>query len=218
MTEQALVRLNGNRLTTTSLAISRDFGKKHMHVLRDIRSLRCSKQFIESNFGLNEYKDGAGRTLPMYDITRDGFAFLCMGFTGAAADRWKERYIETFNKMEAVLRAQAGPSASDIRMLQRERDAYKWGFEDLEKQVLALKREKFESHPRWMAIADMRKAGRSNGLIAQALGVKLRTIERAVTEIHEANLSAFLPEAPHLPANLYKSGAQLVAGTQQVEV
>lgn len=36
----------------------------------------------------------------MYEITRDGFVFLCMGFTGAAAAQWKERYINAFNQME----------------------------------------------------------------------------------------------------------------------
>ena len=41
----------------------------------------------------------------MYDITRDGFAMLAMGFTGKEAARWKEAYISTFNAMEAKLRA-----------------------------------------------------------------------------------------------------------------
>lgn len=36
----------------------------------------------------------------MYEITRDRFVFLCMGFTGAAAAQWKERYINAFNQME----------------------------------------------------------------------------------------------------------------------
>ncbi|OGS90840.1 MAG: hypothetical protein A2Z95_06125 [Gallionellales bacterium GWA2_60_18] len=40
----------------------------------------------------------------MYEITRDGFTLLCMGFTGPEAMVWKERYIEAFNQMEAALR------------------------------------------------------------------------------------------------------------------
>lgn len=39
----------------------------------------------------------------MYEITRDGFVFLCMGFTGSAAAQWKEKYIAAFNQMEAQL-------------------------------------------------------------------------------------------------------------------
>lgn len=41
---------------------------------------------------------------PMFEITRDGFVFLCMGFTGQQAAVWKERYIEAFNQMEQALR------------------------------------------------------------------------------------------------------------------
>jgi len=36
-------------------------------------------------------------------MTRDGFSFLCMGFTGAKAAIWKEAYIAAFNRMEAAL-------------------------------------------------------------------------------------------------------------------
>ena len=39
-------------------------------------------------------------------MTKDGFAFLVMGFTGAAAAVFKEAYIERFNAMEAQMRAQ----------------------------------------------------------------------------------------------------------------
>ncbi|WXF31053.1 Rha family transcriptional regulator (plasmid) [Pseudomonas aeruginosa] len=36
-------------------------------------------------------------------MTRDGFTFLCIGFTGKEAARWKEAYINAFNKMEQAL-------------------------------------------------------------------------------------------------------------------
>lgn len=37
-------------------------------------------------------------------MTKDGFTFLAMGFTGAAAGLFKEKYIAAFNVMEAELR------------------------------------------------------------------------------------------------------------------
>ena len=40
----------------------------------------------------------------MYRITRDGFSFLAMGFTGRAAAAWKEAFIAAFGKMERELR------------------------------------------------------------------------------------------------------------------
>jgi hypothetical protein len=39
----------------------------------------------------------------MYEITRDGFAFLAMGFTGRKAAQWKETFIAAFNAMEQEL-------------------------------------------------------------------------------------------------------------------
>lgn len=38
-------------------------------------------------------------------MTRDGFVFLVMGFTGKMAAKFKEAYIKAFNAMEAMLRA-----------------------------------------------------------------------------------------------------------------
>lgn len=103
MNAQPLVRLSGNRLITTSLAISNHFGKKHIHILEAIRNLDCSNEFRESNFRLSSYTSSQNKKLPLYEITRDGFVFLCMGFTGAAAAQWKEKYIAAFNAMEAEL-------------------------------------------------------------------------------------------------------------------
>ena len=33
------------------------------------------------------------------EMTKDGFSFLCMGFTGKKAAKFKEDYIEEFNRM-----------------------------------------------------------------------------------------------------------------------
>lgn len=98
-----LVQISGDRPVTTSLAVSNNFGKKHKDVLRAIQNLECSKEFTERNFTLcyknNELQNG--KPQPFYEITRDGFVFLCMGFTGSAAAQWKEKYIAAFNALEA---------------------------------------------------------------------------------------------------------------------
>lgn len=89
--------------TTTSLAIAERFGKRHADVLRAIEALDCSKEFTERNFALSAYRDSTGRALPMHHITKDGFMFLAMGFTGKEAAAWKERFIAAFNAMERQL-------------------------------------------------------------------------------------------------------------------
>ena len=93
------------QITATSLQVAEHFGKRHPDVLRAIRKLEVSEEFSRCNFAPRDYFDERGKVQPMYDITRDGFAMLAMGFTGKEAARWKEAYISTFNAMEAKLRA-----------------------------------------------------------------------------------------------------------------
>ncbi len=58
------------------------------------------------NFAETPYVDAQnGQTYKSYDINRDGFTLLAMGFTGAKALDWKLRYLDVFNAMEAELRA-----------------------------------------------------------------------------------------------------------------
>lgn len=95
------------RIIATSIQVAEHFGKRHADVLRAIKNLDCSKDFAERNFALSDFTDSTGRKLPCYRMTRDGFTFLAMGFTGKEAARWKEAYINAFNQMESELLAQA---------------------------------------------------------------------------------------------------------------
>ena len=96
-------------VTTTSNQIAEHFGKQHKDVLRAIRNLRntVDADFYQRNFALIQIVTdlGIGRTRqdPAYRITRDGFVFLAMGFTGKEAAAWKVAYLTAFNHMEAEL-------------------------------------------------------------------------------------------------------------------
>lgn len=103
-TRPTLAIINGHA-TTTSNQIAEHFGKRHADIIRAIRKLDCSPEFNERNFALVEYADPKGEQRPAYTITRDGFVFLAMGFTGKEAAQWKEAYIEAFNAMESALQA-----------------------------------------------------------------------------------------------------------------
>jgi Phage regulatory protein Rha (Phage_pRha) len=46
----------------------------------------ANEQFTERNFAPSEYTDTKGRRLRAYDLTRDGFSLIVMGFTGGARD------------------------------------------------------------------------------------------------------------------------------------
>lgn len=101
-----LVAIENNEVVTSSIKVAEVFGKQHRDVLRAVKSLDISEEFRERNFALSkiDYQNGnIKKQLPMYYITRDGFMFLVMGFTGKMAARWKEAYIKAFNEMEKIL-------------------------------------------------------------------------------------------------------------------
>lgn len=104
-----LVAVENNQTVTTSLKVAEVFGKEHYNVIKAIKSLDCSEEFRAVNFNASKFTYSNGnikKQLPMYYITRDGFMFLVMGFTGKTAAKWKEAYIRAFNEMEAKLRAE----------------------------------------------------------------------------------------------------------------
>lgn len=98
-----VVTLSGDQLVTDSLRVARHFGKDHKSVLRAIDGLDCSREFWRRNFALRDYRDGRGKTQRCFEITKDGFVFLAMGFSGHEAAVIKEAYINAFNTMAEQL-------------------------------------------------------------------------------------------------------------------
>jgi Rha family phage regulatory protein len=99
------IDLVAGRPVVSSHRLAETFGKKHLNVIRDIRraASTVSPEFAELNFESCEYLGENGKTLPMYNLTRDGFTIVVMGYTGAEAMRLKEAYIRRFNAMEKEL-------------------------------------------------------------------------------------------------------------------
>ena len=102
------VFLVNDKPATTSLDIAEHFDKDHGKVIRDIRNLiaKCPSDFTEANFGLSNFNDSTGRSLPMYTVYFDGFVLLVMGYTGKKALQIKLAYIAAFNAMRERLEAQ----------------------------------------------------------------------------------------------------------------
>ncbi|EHZ4885964.1 Rha family transcriptional regulator [Campylobacter lari] len=102
----------------TSLDIAKVFGKRHNHLLRDIRNILNELREIGasnevSNFGeivqiskTTNPKNGklVNRKMPMYNLTRDAFTLLAMGFTGKKALQFKIAFINAFNQMEQIIK------------------------------------------------------------------------------------------------------------------
>ncbi|CAK0739318.1 hypothetical protein CCP2SC5_1010005 [Azospirillaceae bacterium] len=89
------------------------FKKTHKDVLEAIdnllKSLMAENSAMRALFVLVEFETPMtpGRKFRSFDMTKDAFVLLAMGFTGEKALKFKLAYIERFNAMEAVLRDQA---------------------------------------------------------------------------------------------------------------
>lgn len=173
-----VVSLINGQAKTTSLDIAKTFGKLHKNVLVRIESLDCSPEFATANFLAVVRSVQAGihqREEKYYEITRDGFAFLCMGFTGAKAARFKEAYIAAFNAMEAAL-SQTTPFINTP-----------YGVHAPAPMFAGL------AHGRYLLVAEkgetmIRDISHCNIIDAQAvLNMKrdLRTLQKAMTELQE---------------------------------
>lgn len=92
------------RDVTTSLIVAQVFGKEHKNVTRDIENLSCSSTFNRLNFERITYRDARNREQYAYEMTKDGFSFLVMGYTGDKAGEFKEKFIYEFNKREMMLK------------------------------------------------------------------------------------------------------------------
>lgn len=98
-----LVMMQNNNVVTTSLKVAEVFGKRHDHVLQDIKNLIPEitgvKMFDEST-----YKNSRGREYSMYYMNRDGFTLLVMGYTGKEALHFKLDFIKQYNRMEEYIK------------------------------------------------------------------------------------------------------------------
>lgn len=102
------VTVENGRAVTTSVAVAEYFRKMHKDVLKKIDNIDCSVEFSERNFAPAEYTDEQGKKRPAYQITKNGFVFLVMGFTGKRAAAFKEAYIAEFDRMENELHLSSG--------------------------------------------------------------------------------------------------------------
>lgn len=102
VTTPALEVVDG-QVMATSLVVAEFFGKRHADVIRAVRNLECSDEFNQRNFASVKYKDGKGEERDMFRMTKNGFVFLVMGFTGKLAAEFKEAYILEFDRMKEEL-------------------------------------------------------------------------------------------------------------------
>lgn len=100
-----IVEIKDGEVFANSRDVAAFFGKEVKHVHEAIKNLVAKEpQLGLTNFRPNKIKDLSGEYIGHYDMDRDGFVLLAMGFTGDKALRFKMKYIAAFNAMEAELR------------------------------------------------------------------------------------------------------------------
>ncbi|MCG9046587.1 Rha family transcriptional regulator [Laribacter hongkongensis] len=101
------VMLAGDKIVTDSRKVAEAFGKLHKDVLRKIENLGCSTGFASAHFYANVENQAVGtsrRDMKYYEMTKDGFMLLVMGFSGKKAMAIKEAFIAAFNAMADHIR------------------------------------------------------------------------------------------------------------------
>ena len=100
--------------TITTLEIAEMMEMKHYQILEKLEGTKTVKGIIPTlgdhkimvsdYFIKSTYLTEQNKEMPCYALTKDGFTFVVMGFTGREANEWKIKYIKAFNEMEAALR------------------------------------------------------------------------------------------------------------------
>ncbi len=103
-----LVQVKKGIVFTTSQNISDETGKAHRTILRDIDKLisNLSEQdcSVKQYFSEASFLTDRNREFRCFNITRDGFVLLAMGYNKEKFFKFKIDYINAFNSMEKDLK------------------------------------------------------------------------------------------------------------------
>lgn len=155
MMNELVFKGQNDQVLTNSLLVAEKFGKEHSKVMRDIENLSCSDEFRAANFGVSSYISQQNKELPMCIMTKDGFSFLVMGYTGKKAGLFKEEYIKAFNVMEKALKEQRKP-LSQLEILVQSAQALleqSRRIENVEKRLDAMEQEREENGKLLLAVS-----------------------------------------------------------------
>ena len=88
--------IKNGRVIADSRDVADMFDRAHKNVLQAVRNLHCSPEFHRANFqpfNFNGLPASSGEEWALVEMTKDGFMFLALGFTGPAVGRLHEMWI-----------------------------------------------------------------------------------------------------------------------------
>ena len=89
-----------NKPITTSKMVSEVFGELHQTVMAKIDMLDTTSDFFQCNFSETQYINADWEIKSAYEMTRDGFGFVSMDFTGKQGAELSSTYIDVFDAFE----------------------------------------------------------------------------------------------------------------------
>jgi len=151
-----VVAIKNGEVLADSRDVAEFFGKNNKDVMRAIRELIAREPDLgQRNFAPFKINDLTGETTSHYEMDRRGFTVLAMGFTGEKALKWKLRYIDAFEHMEAELRNR--PAVDPIRVL-NDPAAMRGLLLTYSEKVLALEKANADMQPKVDAFARLAEA------------------------------------------------------------
>ncbi len=102
---QPVVFAKEGEIFANSRDVASFFGKNHFDVLKAIRNLIATEPDLGvRNFASFKINDLTGEATSHYEMDRDGFTLLAMGFTGTKALKFKLQYIQAYKALEAEVK------------------------------------------------------------------------------------------------------------------
>lgn len=195
MKNQLVQISDNNQLTTTSLKIAERFGMAHKDVLRKVQHLEIPSDFQRRNFALlqevTKVGNGGYKKNPYYEITRDGFTLLAMGFTGKKAMKFKIDFINAFRAMEAELMNRKPTFTETLlgsRELKKENQAQKALIAEMSAELL-------KCRPLWRRVLKYKRLGLSTAEVCQLVGRSRSQVKAYCAAMRKYGVLSPLPQS-----------------------
>lgn len=182
---------DNNQLTTTSLKIAERFGMEHKNVLAKIKKLEIPADFGRLNFKPSDYLNEQGKIQPCYEITRDGFTLLAMGFTGKKAMKFKIDFINAFRAMEAELMNRKPTFTEALlgsRELKKENQAQKALIAEMSAELL-------KCRPLWRRVLKYKRLGLSTAEVCKLVGRSRSQVKAYCATMRKYGVLSPLPQS-----------------------
>lgn len=175
-----------DQFVVNSLEVGEHFNKRHDNVLRDIEKIKKDILNFEEMFFEVQIPDSYGRLRRAYNINRNGFSLLAMGFTGKDALEWKLKYISAFNEMEKAWNTPEKIMARALKMADQSIESLKDRCKFLGGQVIEQQKviEKLEPKANYVDRILSSKSLVTTTQIAKDYGVSARTLNKMLNDLN----------------------------------